>query len=330
MRRQDFSGSPESVWQQGENITCSVDPTSLAVTVIPPVDFDPTKPVKLFTHGFIDTVTNDNTQFVQAWEDYHGGRVGVVLLDWANLAWFAQISDWDDFVYDLAARNSIDVGEFTGLCMAALAANTGLQAGQMHLVGHSLGAHLVGKAGRMLKSAGGRTAGRVTGLDPAGPRFVDGPVLPAIPELAAELLDTQSAAFVDIIHTNGGWEPAAVSAMPRLGALQQLGHRDFYPDGGSVQGGCILGQDALPGGACSHCRAVLYFLHSLREPDLFPSQACSTVDDCNWEWVSDPAIIAYMGERGEEGFAGGRELLYQDIQDCHWNFVEHNNWFCTP
>ena len=159
MRCQDYSGSPESVWQQGENITCSVDPASLAVTVIPPVGFDPTKPVKLFTHGFIDTVTNDNTQFVQglmmlnywldtkrmftAWEDYHGGRVGVVLLDWANLAWFAQISDWDDFVYDLAARNSIDVGEFTGLCMAALAANTGLQAGQIHLVGHSLGAHLV-------------------------------------------------------------------------------------------------------------------------------------------------------------------------------------------
>ena len=72
------------------------------------------------------------------------------------------------------------------------------------------------------------------------------------------------------------------------------------------------------------------------------------MDDCNWEWVSDPAIIAYMGERGEEGFAGfvqplinikldqwlntfrRRELLYQDIQDCHWNFVEHNNWFCTP
>ena len=52
----------------------------------------------------------------------------------------------------------------------------------------------------MLKSAGGLTAGRVTGLDPAGPRFVDGPVLPAIPELAAELLDTQSAAFVDIVR----------------------------------------------------------------------------------------------------------------------------------
>ena len=39
------------------------------------------------------------------------------------------------------------------------------------------------------------------------------------------------------------------TVQPRLGALQQLGHRDFYPDGGSVQQGCLFGIDALPGGA---------------------------------------------------------------------------------
>ena len=31
-----------------------------------------------------------------------------------------QIDDWDNFVYDLAARNSIDVGEFLGVCLAEL------------------------------------------------------------------------------------------------------------------------------------------------------------------------------------------------------------------
>ena len=40
---------------------------------------------------------------------------------------------------------------------------------------------------------------------------MDGPVLPAIPELNAEILSPNSAAFVDIIHSNGGFEPAAVS-----------------------------------------------------------------------------------------------------------------------
>ena len=40
---------------------------------------------------------------------------------------------------------------------------------------------------------------------------MDGPVLPAIPELNEEILTPNSAAFVDIIHSNGGFEPAAVS-----------------------------------------------------------------------------------------------------------------------
>ena len=52
--------------------------------------------------------------------DNLGGEFSVILVDWHNLAYFAQISDWDDFVYDLTARNSIDVGEFTGLCLAQL------------------------------------------------------------------------------------------------------------------------------------------------------------------------------------------------------------------
>ena len=57
---------------------------------------------------------------VSAWMDNFGGDYSVILVDWRNLAYFAQISDWDDFVYDLTARNSIDVGEFTGMCLGEL------------------------------------------------------------------------------------------------------------------------------------------------------------------------------------------------------------------
>ena len=31
-----------------------------------------------------------------------------------------QITSWDDYFYDLAARNSIDVGEFVGRCLAGV------------------------------------------------------------------------------------------------------------------------------------------------------------------------------------------------------------------
>ena len=57
---------------------------------------------------------------VSAWMDNVGGDNSVILVNWRNLAYFAQISDGDDFVYDLTARNSIDVGEFTGMCLAEL------------------------------------------------------------------------------------------------------------------------------------------------------------------------------------------------------------------
>ncbi len=47
----------------------------------------------------------------------------------------------------------------------------------------SLGSHLMGKAGRVYGEVLGQLPARITGLDPAGPRFVDGPILDAIPEL---------------------------------------------------------------------------------------------------------------------------------------------------
>merc|ERR1711892_942948 len=93
------STDPQEIWDQmGENITCTVD-QNMVVTVVPPSGFDAAKPIKLLTHGFVDTMINDNTQFISAWMDHFGGAYSVVLVDWHNLAYFAQISDWDDWGY---------------------------------------------------------------------------------------------------------------------------------------------------------------------------------------------------------------------------------------
>ena len=120
-----------------------------------------------------------------------------------------------------------------------------------------------GKAGRTYAGLRSEAIGRISGLDPAGPRFVDGPYVDEIPELAANILTKESAAFVDVVHTNGGFEPCVVCTncikflnffnfqiflTVRSGTILQLGHMDFYPDGGSVQSGCLFGIDARPGG----------------------------------------------------------------------------------
>lgn len=68
--------------------------------------------------------------------------------------------------------------------------------GPLHLVGHSLGAHICGFAAKELKKRQNRwTVQRITALDPAQPCFrnVDSSIQ----------LHQTDAPLVDVIHTNG-------------------------------------------------------------------------------------------------------------------------------
>ena len=94
-----------------------------------------------------------------------------------------------------------------------------------------------------------------------------------------------------------------------------------------------------PPASCSHRRAVLYFLHSILEPRLFPSmvprrlhppppraQACSSVQRCNRRAGEGP-VVAHMGEGAAEGWrrGGERRLLYTPIHHCHWDWHTHTD-----
>lgn len=64
----------------------------------------------------------------------------------------------------------------------------------MHLIGHSLGSHLCGYVGSVLRTNFGVTVGRITGLDPAEPHFSQTDPMVR--------LDPSDAMYVDIIHTD--------------------------------------------------------------------------------------------------------------------------------
>lgn len=87
--------------------------------------------------------------------------------------------------------------------------------GKFHLIGHSLGAHISGRAAHVIKenernSSDPWIASRVTGLDPAQPCFqTKDPALK---------LTNDDAAYVDIYHTN-----ARQLLFFGLGLSQQLG-----------------------------------------------------------------------------------------------------------
>jgi len=156
---------------------------------------------------------------------------------------------------------------------------------------------------------------------------VDGPIESALPELHANRLSPESAAFVDVIHTDGSLTPAGVWIDPRFGDLHPLGHLDFYPAGGVNQPGCEFGgPDYLPLGICHHKRASPYFLHSIWEPGLFPAQACADAVACSQGAVLSEEVVAFMGQPAQTYYTGERQLFFVNIEDHHWSYHDHRDF----
>ena len=79
-----------------------------------------------------------------------------------------------------------------------------------------------------------------------------------------ERISTESARHVEIIHTNAGF----------LGIFSPVGHVDFYPNGGSVQSGCLTSVK-VPVNTCSHFRAYEYLAKSIINETGFYGKKCS-------------------------------------------------------
>lgn len=233
--------------------------------------------LKLVTHGF-----GSSNKSVEGVKDaWLAGRKGtkptrVIILDWKESADGTRHSVWVNINwYRSAAKNALGVGTSLGECLAKLVGK-GLDPNKIHLVGHSLGAHLVGKAGReFTKKTRGQKVGRVTGLDPAGPGWVGNS---PFTEVINEKLSKDSAKFVDVIHTNGDTSGNQIwqsNYAIKFGALQPLGHIDFYPDGGRNQNICKITEVG-----CSHSQAIEWFRQSINDQKKFKGKKCSDYEKC--------------------------------------------------
>lgn len=210
--------------------------------------FSPSHPTVVLAHGFSSHGLEFATPFASAFLSV--GEYNVFSIEWSHLA------SWEN--YFAAAANTRVVGEHAATLVQAI---QDVGAGHIHLVGHSLGAHVVGFLGKKVQELGLGKLPRITGLDPAQPAFdLAGP---------GGRLDHGDAEFVDVIHTNSGmlWNGC-------LSILKPIGHVDYYPNGGSHQPGCtdicLDGEtctenninDLIKGG-CSHSRAKEYFIESI-------------------------------------------------------------------
>ncbi|CAG2102317.1 unnamed protein product [Medioppia subpectinata] len=207
--------------KQTAQVLTSRDAGNLAA--ITKTNFKGSLMTRFIVHGFVDTTS------ASVWM----GKMKDAFLD---------AGDCNVFIVDWSAGNG-----FLSYDQSA----SGLSVANVHILGHSLGAHIAGYAGQAFNGQ----LGRITGFDPAGPGYAG--------KDTKDKLNPSNAQFVDAIHTD-------TFPLIGLGINENSGHVDFYPNGGHDQPGCVINRlgamidNGLYGGfACSHFRSVEFYTASL-------------------------------------------------------------------
>ncbi|GLH06117.1 Phospholipase A1 1 [Gryllus bimaculatus] len=256
-------------------------------------NFDPKKPTKFIIHGFIDTPLSTWVKEMRRELVKHGDW-NVIVVDWAG----GSLP-----LYTQATANTRLVGLELAHFVNYLQKQYGLDPAQVHMIGHSLGAHTAGYAGERIDGLG-----RITGLDPAEPYFQ------GLPPFVR--LDPSDANFVDVIHTDG-----KSIFLLGYGMSQPCGHLDFYPNNGKEQPGCDLTETPLPLTlikegleeasrvlvACNHIRAIKLFTDSINGECPYVAHQCDSyqrfLQGRCFSCHENGSSCAIMGLRAEESFS---------------------------
>ncbi|TDG52809.1 hypothetical protein AWZ03_001042 [Drosophila navojoa] len=212
-------------------------------------------------------------------------------------------SSYLDMLYMWSVQNTNIIGDYISLGLKQLTdANP---SAEIHLIGHSLGAHIMAFAARQYQNLTGRLVDRVTGLDPAKPCFKA--------QSRSDGKASDIARFVDVIHTNAGL----------LGEDSPVAHADFYPGGDDpIQNGCIFFE-------CSHSRAIEYFAESVYpgQEQNFLASKCSSMENMRAKACSSShSVMGYEVDKNATGsstlFMGGVPPQIQpDITKMHFQYM---------
>ncbi|KAG7300591.1 hypothetical protein JYU34_014885 [Plutella xylostella] len=240
--------------------------TTAARKIVESRDYNPRDKLLIFIHGFTDSP--DNAGFGNISDSLlRGGECNVLALDGSSLI---------KWLYLRSTTYVRFMGERLGEVLASMV-HHGVDPASIHIIGHSLGAHISGFTGKQFTNLTGARVGRISGLDPAGPCFshVDDDVR----------LNSTDADFVDVIHTDAGV----------YGITDSVGQVDYFPNSGSQQPNCLLQ-------SCSHSRAWLYYAESIVRPEAFPAVRCE-----DWEAFRRGRCekeVSYMGYPSTPGTRG--------------------------
>lgn len=225
--------------------------------------FDPEAETKVVVHGYDNDgtepwVTNLTSQLLKT------GPFNVIKVAWGPGA---------KVMYPQSVANTRVVGAVVARTLTSLRDAYNVSMSRVHLLGHSLGAHISGYVGSRVHGIG-----RISGMDPAGPLFESTD--------EAVRIDPSDATFVDCIHTDG--VPFRDAG---FGTMSAWCDADYYPNGGGHQPGCpkavsrtvadVLSfkfEDAGDDVSCSHSRSHDFYVQSIATCR-FASTPCGSYDD---------------------------------------------------
>lgn len=180
--------------------------------------------------------------------------------------------------YDYVTSSTVfpvKVAEYVANFLKLLVGQNLLDVRKVHLVGHSLGAHICGIIGKRFNG----TIAEITGIDPAGPGFCF--PLEWIPE--DQRLAPSDAVYVQTLLTSPGV----------LGCLEPLGKGNFYANLGILmEPGC-----AFLDVTCDHCVGPQYWVEAVNPQVIFEGVECANRSDaefgtCNYSITDQLGIYA--------------------------------------
>ncbi|XP_009478703.2 phospholipase A1 member A [Pelecanus crispus] len=209
--------------------------------------FNSSLETKIIIHGFRALGTKPSWIEGLVHAILHTSQVNVIAVDWVYGSTAA---------YPAAVENGIQLALSISQFISKLLA-LGVSGTSIHIIGVSLGAHVGGLVGHFH----GGQLGRITGLDPAGPKYTRAS--------HEERLDPGDALFVEAIHTDAD----------NFGIRIPVGHIDYFVNGGKDQPGCPPISAGYKYLICDHMRAVELYVSALKHSCPILAFPCSSHQD---------------------------------------------------